>query len=246
MDLRELSFREVVVGDGCSASITINDLPVGATPVWFEIPDELAGHMLITDVKVGRDSQFGSTAAVPGALFARRSPRDEFLMDTVKSPDNSLSISVSNLGRDPLPFLCRPVFSDDSTRLARYRRARLVGLGAARISPFGSLVVNVQPSVALDPDRIFVPREILGYVDVESIEVHRWRDGEGPAELLDFAPAEQLRREHLEGDGIFRLSMLRSVGPGECFAVRFKNRTETEVVVTGAILGGRPLPKFVP
>jgi hypothetical protein len=241
MDLSDVKFRDSYVEAGCSVTSAVMDLPAGVTPVWLEVPDELSGDLVVTRFRVGHECQLASTEAVPLELFSRGAPRDELLMDPVDLYSGRVEVSVSNLSSEKRLFSCRLVLSDDSTRLARYRRARLVGLGVTRISPLGSLSVVVQPQAPLDPDRLFVPRSVLDRVDVEGVEVHRWSDEGGADELLDSASPEYLRRSNLEGDGLFRLSRLRSVGPGECLVVKFRNRTDSEVLVRGAVLGGVPV-----
>jgi hypothetical protein len=252
MNLSDVRFKEVLVAAGCSARLKLTDLPVGATPVWFEVPDEVADDFAVADVWVGLDSQLVSTGSVPASLFARGAPRDELLMDSIATSHNylstdvaHLSIDVTNLSSKSLPFTCRATFSDDSARLARYRRARLAGLGVSRVSPLGSLVVAVQPMVPMAPDRLFVPRRVLEHVDVEGLDVcswSDWRSSVGRYGVVDSVPSECLRRSSLEEDGVFHLGRLRRVGPGECFIARFKNRTNAFVNVCGAILGGVPLP----
>jgi hypothetical protein len=241
VDLSELSFRVMTVDAGCSGTFGIADLPVGAAPVWFEVPDELADSFVFTRVLVGLDSQLASTAAVPASLFARGAPLDELLMDAVRAPHRSLEVSVTNLSSRPLPFACSPIFSDEDSRLARYRRARVLGLGVSTIEPLGAMNVVVEPQRRFVPDRIFVPRGILEKVEVEGVEVHDF-DVEGRVfGLLEAVPPRYLTRENLEGDGVLHLGPSRSVGPRECLTVKFRNRTDSPVDVAGAVLGGEPL-----
>lgn len=241
MDLTEVEFEDVTVDAGCSRRLSIAGLPPGSRPVWFEVPDELADSFVVTDVRVGLNSQL-ATAAVPAALFARGAPLDELLMDAVSSPLDDLSITVSNVGPESLSFVCRPMFSDDDARLARYRRARVLGLGVTSVAPGVPTSVIVQPSKKMIPDRIFIPRRVLEKVDVEGVEVHDF-DVDGKVfGLLEAVPLHYLSRENLKGDGVFHLGSSRSVGPRECFTVKFRNKTDSPVNVMGAILGGDPLP----
>jgi hypothetical protein len=244
MDLSDVKFQDTYVEAGCNVTSAVTGLPAGVTPVWLEVPDELSGDLVVTRIRVGHKCQLNSTGAVPLELFSRGAPRDELLVDPVDLHTGILDVSVSNLSSEKRLFSCRLVLSDDSTRLARYRRASLVGLGASKISPLGSLNVIVQPQAPLDPDRLFVPRGVLDRVDVEGVEAHKWSDERGADGLLDSTSPEYCRRSNLEKDGIFHLDRLRSVGPGECLVVKFRNRTSSEVLVRGAILGGRPLPSF--
>lgn len=241
MDLRDVSFMESVVEPGCSVQLTMLDLPAGAVPTWLEVPDELADHFVVTDLRVGLDSQLCSTGAVPAALFARGAPRDELLLDPVRSPRDSLSVAVTNLGPGRMAFSCRPIFSDDS-RLARYGRARVVGLGVSWIAPLGSMNVNVEPQRRFVPDRLFVPRSVLERVDVEGVDVFNFDLDKGSYDLVETVSPGQLTRESLLGDGLFHLSPGRSVGPRECLTVRFRNRTDAPVDVLGVVLGADPLP----
>jgi hypothetical protein len=244
MNLSDVNFQECYVEAGCDVTSAVTGLPAGVTPVWLEVPDELSGDLVVTRIRVGRNCQLNSTGAVPLELFSRAAPRDELLMDPVDLYSGSLDVSVSNLSSERRLFSCRLVLSDDSTRLARYQRARLVGLGASRVSPLGTLNVIVQPQASLVPDRLFVPSSVLDKVDVEGVDVHRWFEGQGPHERLDSASPEYFARSNLERDGLFHLSRIRSVGPEACLVVRFKNRTDAEVLVTGAILGGSPFPSL--
>jgi hypothetical protein len=241
MDLSDLSFKELVIDAGCSGTFKISDLPAGAVPVWFDVPDELADSFVFTRVLVGLNSQLSSTAAVPAALFARGAPLDELLVDSVRTPHRSLEISVTNLSSRPMPFACSPIFSDEDSRLARYRRARVVGLGVSTIAPLGNLNVVVEPQLRFVPDRLFVPRAVLERVDVEGLEVREFDVARSAYRLIEAVPPRYLTREKLEGDGVFHLGPSRSVGPRECLTVIFRNRTDSPVDVAGAVLGGDPL-----
>jgi len=245
MSLHEVRFASPTLGPRCSANIVIEDLPQGAVPVWLEVPDDLAGDFVVTDVKVGLDSQL-CAAAVPASLFARGAPRDELLLDPVREPRGSLTISLANLSSRRAFLEGRVVFSSEDSRLARYRRARLVGLGVLHVAPQGLATLTVQPMWELVPDRFFVPRPVLEKVDVVSLRVFTWVDGVGAGELLDVVSPEYLSRENLAGDGCFSfdLGKHREVNPRKCLVAHFRNRTDSPATVTGAVLGGVPLRRW--
>jgi hypothetical protein len=208
-------------------------------PTWFEIPDEVAEGLVVTDLKVGRVSQQISTGAFPAELFASTSPRDELLLYSVGIVYNSIMMSVANLTDRDIPFECCYYFDDPMRRLARYQRALVCGLGVTKIAPLGSARVVVQPEVVFSPDRLFVPRSSLEKLVVDRLEMCSWSPATGAMfnSVRIGVSSSDLHPDNLRQDSVFRRTPWFGIGPAFCFVLHVRNLADEAVNFTGAILG---------
>jgi len=91
-----IGFGPLSVGAGATAIFTSNpQLPF--RPSRLGIPAATAGGFSVNDVKVGKDSQFLSSGAVPAALFSEGAVGVAMSMDTCDI-GQQLSLSVTNNG----------------------------------------------------------------------------------------------------------------------------------------------------
>lgn len=101
---RTKSPGEYVVGLGSTAvagcmSANINVQPqVVFRPERLEIPPEVARDFLITDIKVGKNSQLVSTGALPGLMFTENAFGVRLKMDTAQI---SMFVTISVTNQNP-------------------------------------------------------------------------------------------------------------------------------------------------
>jgi hypothetical protein len=108
---RSLSPYDTVVGLGCSmvdgvCSMNINVRTVCLfRPERLEVPPEVAKDFLLTDIKVGKSSQFWSDGAVPMSVFLDRRHQYLRLKMDVAHPSMFVTVSVTNTNRFPRNFM---------------------------------------------------------------------------------------------------------------------------------------------
>ena len=101
--------KEYALGLGFTAvaansSANINVQPqVVFRPERLVIPASIAEDFLITDIKVGKNSQLVSTGALPAAAFTVRSESTRMMMDTAQI-SMFVTVSVTNISKEPKNF----------------------------------------------------------------------------------------------------------------------------------------------
>lgn len=89
-------------------------------PIQLAIPDEIAEHFLVTDVRVGNRSQLRSATPLPASAFAasvvERSAGDRRIDFEVVQTAQDLMLEVENVGARPLTFFAL-VFGREPTEL---------------------------------------------------------------------------------------------------------------------------------
>jgi hypothetical protein len=101
--------KEYALGLGFTAvagksSANINVQPqVAFRPERLVIPASIAEDFLITDIKVGKNSQLVSTGAIPAAAFTHRSESNRMKMDTAQI-SMFVTISVTNISNEAKNF----------------------------------------------------------------------------------------------------------------------------------------------
>ncbi len=87
-DAYRLILQFPIVTLAAGASTVITQQPMGAfRPSRIILPRDVAGSLLVTDVKIGRKSQFFGTSAgaAPGFMFADDAVQEEFQWETCQS-----------------------------------------------------------------------------------------------------------------------------------------------------------------
>lgn len=236
--IEDLKFTEVSADPGRSVRATIYP-ESGCQPVWFRVPAALADAFVVTNLRINRKCQLGSAGAVPASLFSDSAPGDELLLDWVEA-GQPLEITATNISSQNMPFHCRPIFKEPGERLARYRRARVVGLGVTLVPPEGTVRIVVQPQLELVPDRLHVSPDVLDNLVVRNLEVRTWREGEGADGYLSRVWPGRLSTDYLREGGWFPHLSGIVVGPGRCLVVHVENKTQVPATFTGAVLGAEP------
>lgn len=107
---RTSSPGDVVVGLGSTtvaglSSVNVNVRPECAfRPERLEVPPDVAEHFFVTDVKVGKNSQFWSAGAVPASVFLDRRHRYLRLAMEVTRVGDVVTVSVTNMWCRALNF----------------------------------------------------------------------------------------------------------------------------------------------
>lgn len=214
-------------------------------PTQIVIPNDVAPHFLVTDVKVGRNSQFLSAACVPASFFAESSPRDDLLFEILQ-PGMMLALSVTNISDVSREFRC--TVRGQAAASPHDGCGSLCGLGYTEIPPGESASINTQSQVVFAPDRLFIPRDVLekttihrisklnAYV-VESLQpVPRPILNPNPQRTAD-VPSSELTRENLLGDGCFRLQPNPIVTCNDLVVIDVTNDSKEPLWFCGALVG---------
>ena len=124
-----LGFGSTLVHGNSSANINVQPQVV-FRPERLVIPASIAEDFLITDIKVGKNSQLVSTGALPAAAFTSRSESSRMKMDTAQI-SMFVTVSVTNTSKEDKFFQCvifgpsvDPSWVSTSTRRFAARRFR--------------------------------------------------------------------------------------------------------------------------
>lgn len=137
------------------------------------VPSDVAPHFLVTDVKVGGNSQIACPAAIPASFFDEAKPPLDLYFDLL--PQNRcFTVSVTNISYDEKTFRCSVAGVHDPSRINRDGRDIVMGLGATLAKPeIPQILLRVQPQVILSPHHLFVPEEVLDNFRVDSLGLQR-------------------------------------------------------------------------
>jgi hypothetical protein len=173
----ETIVTEVVVAGSGSAHISIPFERGPFQPTGIVVPADVARHFLVTEISVGKNSQFIAPACVPASFFSER--REDLSFESVPR-GMLLTLSVSNTDSTDHVFKCS-VKGKPGLAPASKRRAFL-GLGQTFV-PAGSVVtLRVQPQVTFKPDLFVLPEELLEIFEVVELRVV------GDGKLLQSSP----------------------------------------------------------
>jgi len=166
----KLQFPTIVIPPSCNVT-TVIDKEAISSPFLIErisIPDDQARCVLVTDVKVGHNSQIYGTGALPGSLFSESS-KIQLSFDVVPA-ERSISVSLNNkteieqtvvisvTGRTVNP----PVYAE---------RLSALGFGYTLIPPKKSARISIETACVFKPRHLVVPSEIADQFDVTDIRI---------------------------------------------------------------------------
>lgn len=147
-------------------------------PLYVTVPSDVAPHFLVTDVKIGRDSQFLSIACVPACLFDE-SQFPVHLRFNLLHPYTFLTISVTNISTSPRMFRFKVVGTHDAS--TEPPTTVVLGLGNTLISPSSQepspkFTLRVQPAMvyrhAFVPRFLSVPTDVLRDFRLDALGKH--------------------------------------------------------------------------
>ena len=219
-------------------------------PSWLSIPDEVARHLLVTDVKVGKNSQNVSGGCVPASLFAEsRVPPvgSRLLLDTMVTAHLELRVSITNTSDEPVRLSGQVLGTHDDSGASL--GLLLLGLGHNLVAP-GKFRLSVQPQVTISPVRLFVPDHLLQHFTVLSVSCRSYShgcktsrgvescDGGQPPSSV---PTTSLVPSNLRGPGEVRLVPLPTVRASDFLDLVLVNESREARWFSGAVLGtGEP------
>ena len=220
-------------------------------PLRLVIPDDVARHFLITDIKVGRCSQLFSAACLPASLFAESAPVDHYQFDVVR-PGMSISVSAYNMSYEARKLTIRVEGETSPLKWGERDRGGICGLGHTLIGRWQTVNVIAWSQVVFEPRRLYVPPELLDSVIVEEVaKIPTYLPRVPGQERVQLAPDDAapfdsvsgglLTRENLLEGGRFRCGVGFAVDPIVTpyyrVRVRVHNDTDAEVAFTGALIG---------
>jgi hypothetical protein len=157
-----------------SVNITLDasDLPKPFRVDAIRIPDEVAGHFLVTDVKVGKNSQLLTVGAVPAAVFSESSRVLQPELDVLHEGD-SLTLSVTCASIEDQVFSAEVLGHQvqPGEALLRARRRMVLGLGRTLVQPGQWARIDVQPQCPFRPDGLVVPTKVAKHFKIVDFKV---------------------------------------------------------------------------
>lgn len=140
------------------------------------VPHDVSPHFLVTDVKVGRNSQLISTACVPASLFDETLPPTDLHLDLLPT-DAFFTVSVTNTTPEDREFKLRVEGSHDPAKISPDGGVTLIGFGHTIVEQDPryknrELVLRIQPQIAFTPRRLHVPEYVLRNFRLTSLGKH--------------------------------------------------------------------------
>lgn len=215
-------------------------------PTWVAIPDEMARHFLVTDIKIGKNSQLVSTGCLPASLFDEsmskrinlediglsiehlvpNSTRDTFRISVTNASNNSQTITIDIYGR----------YIGDRPHNIEFKYA--LGLGSTLITHNGSANIHVQPQRNFIPSHLFVPSHVLDGIVVD--ELYTDHLGEKMPTRRSYVMPATLLEDRLRQNGHITLSPQSIVETSQFVTLAVTNHSPSKQYFTGAILGSIP------
>ena len=205
-------------------------------PTWIDIPEDVAPHFVVTDVKVGMNSQLVSTGCVPATFFTKRARRKDLLLDLLPS-DLNFILSVTNItGSDQkFSFVLHgaPVPADHRRSLRDSALEAVLGLGLTLVKPGEHATINVEPQLVFSPRRLHLPPDVL-----ESFEVHELVK----LPMLGALPSSRVSSHYLKTDrlrqnGIIDLWPDPRTRPSQYLSLMVTNHAGRTLGFRGALAG---------
>lgn len=225
-----------VPGRGCSMiSAKSEDM---FQPRRLVVPDEVAEHFVIVDVRVDGSSQLITYDALPASVFSASS-REEVVDFWPLSPGGSFCLVVVNVGDVERYFEAeisgREATSGDLVfvKLGKTVGRTVVGLGRHHVPAGEWLDVEVMPQMSFCPERLVVPAGYARGFVVEDVQVRR-----GGSELLGSCPCSVPADDYGVGaEGRLELSTGGFTVVGDRVRVKVSNRALEDRVFGGAVFG---------
>jgi hypothetical protein len=199
-------------------------------PVGLEIDAEVAPHLLVNDVKVGRNSQLVACGSVPATLFASSLPVN-LRFDRLRA-GQIFSIHVSCLGPDDVEFRGRLLAAAPGTPVPE--RSWVAGFGYTEVRAGQTVTLVTTPMVEFRVRRLHVPPHLLDVFRVDSLFQGPYLDVPRTSHVVD---SLQLGRENLSRGGEIFLDPFQVVGIGQPVTMEVTNTSDTTQFFSAALLG---------
>ena len=184
------------------------------------VTDEIARDFFVTDIKVGRNSQFVSARAVHASYFAMRGVAEDLLFDLLPR-GMKMTVCVLNMAPEPKTFhgaLRGALVPEHQSRDCAFTRI-LIGLGHTIVPANGKAKVSVQPQVVCRAMNIVVPPYLLDALNVTSVRV---------------VGVEKLEKGLSHGEAEFAPSLMQI---GDWLCVEVENKSDQPKAFYGTVGG---------
>lgn len=188
----------------------------------ISVSGDVADSFFVTDIKVGRNSQFVSAAAIPASFFAAITHQENLVFDTTPR-GVFMTIEVTNMCAEAKEFEAELIgeLVEGRSPLQHPNNARCVlGLGHTIVDSKGTTTVCSQAQAVFGPDRLFVPAKVLESFRVLDVRVV----GESVA-----------GREELQNEEMSLAPSVMQFGDWLCIDVA--NDADSEKAFYGAVVG---------
>jgi hypothetical protein len=170
--LEQIEVGPILVAGNCSANIEVISEKGPFRAQNMIVSEKIARDFFITDIKVGRNSQFVSASAVHASFFARRGMADDLLFDYL-SRGMKMTVSVHNMSFEAKTFhavLKGSLIAENQSMDCVFTRIP-IGLGHTIVPANGKGKVSVQLQVVCRALDIVIPTYILDALKVTSVRV---------------------------------------------------------------------------
>ena len=167
----ELDFGLTVVPSCSSVNVSVQSTETLAIWGMIEqllVPSGIAGDFLITDIKVGKDSQFIGPGCLPAAVFSTDAIPELLSGYDLLRANQLVVLSVTNQAAQERTFsaILRCLSIGKKVWL---KRNNMVGFGSTLVPGGGSARIHSQVTVPFRPERIIVPTSSWGSFEVVSL-----------------------------------------------------------------------------
>jgi len=221
-----------IVAKGCSS---VNVSFYSSEPLRIEqliIPRERVADFLITDIKVGKDSQFIGTGCLPASVFSSGAILEPISGLPLLMPDRSVVLSVTNQAASEKVFMATLRCSRLGKTIFPGRGWGLLGLGSTLVVAGGSARIHVQSTAVFHIDRLIVPSSICDSFQVIEIEVGSPGFSVSRTEKVNPASGESFA-ETSSGQLKFKKALM----PGAWLSIYVKNVSSRAENFQGAFAG---------
>lgn len=168
-----LAIDETVIAPNQSASIYIISEKGPFLPLNLVISEQSAKDVLVTDIAVGKNSQFISTGAVSADYFFQRGKVEDLRFDKLHR-GGVMRVSVMNIGSKPASFsgaVRGELMSDEVRSDPPVQNRYVMGLGGIVVQPKANLVLKIQSQVGFKPDCFVMPKELSNLLKLTALRV---------------------------------------------------------------------------
>ncbi len=198
-------------------------------PIGLEIDADVAPHLMIVDIKVGKNSQLWSVGCIPASLFAT-SPPVRIYMDQIR-PGLNLSLTLACTGTKPIAFKGRLLAK--SSCLPQKQKPIIIGCGYTEVTAGETRDIVVASQAKFHLKRLHISPHLLDVFRIDSLFQGRYLDVERASQ----ARPSQLGKQQLLRGGVVTLSPCKNIGINQPITVRVTNTSKTTQYFSGALLG---------
>lgn len=142
----------------------------GFRPETLTVPSDVADDFVITDVRVGKNSQFLTAGCIPAAAFSDKAAGERLAFDRV-GVAQYMAITVVNQSTATSRFSAKVAGTVGSGELLAAERRLVVGLGSTKVEARGRASVSLQPFMDFVPDRLVVPAAVGKHFRILAVQV---------------------------------------------------------------------------